>query len=111
MFWTVRFHFLNLSLFLAPAGPPLEFSVESTGPTILILRWNPPEASLRNGLITSYEYMCADIHTDPLQTTELTATIMGLIPYTNYTCSVRAATVNGTGPAVSITKTTPEDSM
>ena len=55
--------------------------------------------------------MCANVHTDPQLTAEVSVTIMGLTPFTTYTCSVKAATVNGTGPAANITTTTAEDSM
>ena len=103
--------FCDLILLLAPAGPPLEFTAESTGPTMLVLSWSPPQATLRNGLIASYEYVCADIHSDPQLTDQVNVTIMGLTPFTSYSCSVKAATVNGTGPAANIIITTAEDSM
>ena len=103
---------LLISLYLlVPAGPPLNFTFASTDPTVLILSWSLPKESLRNGVITGYEYMCADVHSGPQPTPELTATILGLTPFTSYNCSVKAATVNGTGPAISIIATTAEDSM
>ena len=78
---------------------------------IIILSWSLPEESLRNGEITSYEYMCADVHTSFQNTSELGATVMDLMPYTSYACSVKARTVNGTGPAAMTITTTAEDSM
>ena len=100
---------------LAPTGPPLELTAESTSPTVLTLSWHPPDVSLKNGLITGYEYTCTDIQTEqytkPQLTTEESTTIAGLTPFTDYFCSVKAATINGTGPAVSIIATTLEQSM
>ena len=43
-------------------------------------------------------------------TMELTVDVTGLVAFTHYTCSVRAATVNGTGPDATITRTTAKDS-
>lgn len=102
--------FIYLCL-LAPSGPPLDFTFASTDPTMLILSWSLPQESLRNGVILGYEYMCANVHGGPQETFKLNATIMGLTPFTNYTCSVKAATINGTGPAATIVATTAEDGM
>ena len=102
------FDFLYL---LAPGGPPLDFNFTSTDPTILILSWSLPQKSQRNGMISGYEYMCADLPGGPQQTSMLNATIMGLTPFTNYTCSVKAATINGTGPEATIVATTAEAGM
>ena len=74
----------------------------SVTPRIMSLVWSPPHTDVRNGIITSYTVMCsladATIHHSKTGMTRLTIT--GLEPFTNYTCSVSAATVVGSGPAV-----------
>ena len=55
--------------------------------------------------------MCADVHDSPQETSMLNATIIGLTPFTNYTCSVKAATINGTGPPATTVATTAEGGM
>ena len=94
----------------APSGPPLNFDGISTNPTILTLSWNPPEVSMRNGIIEYYSYMCQSVHAGPQTIMGLTVDVTGLTAFTEYTCSVRAATANGTGPADMITRRTAEDS-
>ena len=74
-------------------------------------------------MINRYEYLCAIVLNGPQdasktngtngtrETSKLSATITDLAPFTNYTCSVKAATINGTGPAEDIVATTAEDGM
>ena len=89
---------------------PQNFNGVSTNPTMLTLSWELPEQSTRNGMIIRYNYMCENVHSGPQMTMGLTADVTGLVAFTNYTCSVNAATVNGTGPPATITRTTAEDS-
>ena len=66
------------------------------------LVWSPPHVDDRNGIITSYTVMCSSV--DALvhhsTTSETRLTVTGLEPFTNYTCSVSAATIVGSGPAI-----------
>ena len=66
------------------------------------LVWSPPHVNDRNGIITSYAVMCslASIVVHRSTTSETKLTVTGLEPFTNYTCSVSAATVVGSGTAV-----------
>ena len=93
-----------------PSGPPLNFNAMSTNPTVLTLSWQPPEEAVRNGIITNYSYSCENVHTEPQVTLDITVDVTGLTAFTLYTCIVRAATVNGTGPSVEVTGHTAEDS-
>ena len=88
---------------IAPSGPPTNFEATSTNenPHQLTLSWDPPNNDDRNGIITLYHYNCtnrgnsSDTHTDSTSTTS--ASIGGLLVFTNYTCSVTPATVVGVG--------------
>ena len=66
------------------------------------LFWSPPLAADQNGTITNYTVTCSLVD-DIIQhttTSETKLTITGLEPFTNYTCSVSAATVVGSGQPV-----------
>ena len=70
----------------------------------LNLSWSPPLPSQRNGVIISYLINCSlgGSIINSTRTSSTSLTITGLQPFTNYTCSVRAATIVGNGPAGSI---------
>ena len=87
-----------LILFSVPSGPPLNLTASVT-PQTMSLVWSPPHVDDRNGIITSYAVNCS--LADVISTTsETRLTVTGLEPFTNYTCSVSAATAVGSGPAV-----------
>ena len=87
--------------FTVPSGPPLNLTISVT-PRTMSLFWSPPLAADRNGIITSFTVNCssADDIIQRTTTSETRLTVTGLEPFTNYTCSVSAATVVGSGPAV-----------
>ena len=66
------------------------------------LFWSPPHAVDQNGIITNYTVTCSlvDDIIQHMTTSGTRLTVTGLEPFTNYTCSVSAATVVGSGPAV-----------
>ena len=84
-----------------PSGPPLNLTALVTQRTMSLV-WSPPHVEDRNGIITSYTVMCslADVIIHQSKPSETRLTVTGLEPFTNYTCSVSAATVVGSGPAV-----------
>ena len=94
-------HTIFYSLITAPSGPPLNLTATVT-PRTMSLVWSPPRVDDRNGIITSYTVICslAGIVVHRSTTSETRLTVTGLEPFTNYTCSVRAVTVVGSGPAV-----------
>ena len=84
-----------------PSGPPLNLTISVT-PRTMLLFWSPPHAADRNGIITNYTVTCSLVNDIIQRTTtrETRLTVTGLEPFTNYTCSVSAATVVGSGPAL-----------
>ena len=66
----------------------------------ITLMWSPPRLS--NGVISNYIVLCLFNHNviNRTVTTSTKLTIVGLKQFTNYTCSVRAATLFGTGPPI-----------
>ena len=78
--------------------------VESYNPASLMVSWRPPTSRDRNGPITGYtinytmdgssDVMSINVTGD---TSVRTVTISELAPYVNYSVSVAAMTVNGTG--------------
>ena len=83
---------------LVPSGHPQKFFISKTSRTIS-LSWSPPLFSQRHGIITSYNVSCyrEDFRYNG-NVTENSTSVTKLIPFTNYTCSVRAATIKGEGP-------------
>ena len=99
--------------FLAPTAPPDSFSIVSINARNATLSWTLPEESERNGMITTYMVACTDgdsVMTNTLTTSNFTATIEGLSPFSFYMCNVTASTRVGSGPAASLNFTTDADS-
>ena len=97
--------------YIVPSGPPQSL-VSSVTSGILTLFWSPPLFSQRNGVIISYLITCSSGGSiiNSTRTSSTSLTITGLQPFTNYTCSVRAATIIGDGPAAVNTVETQEES-
>ena len=84
---------------LVPSGHPQKFLIAKSSRT-LNLSWSPPLFSQCNGIITSYNISCyREDFQYSQRTTKTSGIFTNLRPFTNYTCSVRAATVKGEGPA------------
>ena len=94
-----------------PSGPPQSL-VSSVTSRTLTLSWSPPLLSHRNGVIISYLITCSSGGSiiNSTRTSSTSLTITGLQPFTNYTCSVRAATTVGDGPAMMQDNLTSEES-
>ena len=63
-----------------------------------------------NGVITEYQLQCSGggkVFNSTVM--ETTTTLSGLLPYTNYSCSITAHTSVGGGPAATTSVTTEED--
>ena len=85
--------------YIVPSGLPQRFFISKSSHT-LNLSWYPPLFSQRNGIITGYNISC---YGEDFQYSQKIAknskSFTNLKPFTNYTCSVRAATIKGEGPA------------
>ena len=93
-----------------PSGPPQNFTISVTSRNIII-SWSPPLSSKQNGVITDYNLTCiVDGMTHNIRWDD-TSFDTPLDPFTNYSCTVSAATVVGDGPATAvISGVTDEDS-
>ena len=91
-----------------PAGPPRQvFVIPENSKTIKFI-WSAP--STPNGVITEYQLQCSgggQVFNRTVMKT--TITLSGLLPYTNYSCSITAHTSVGGGPAATIIVTTLQD--
>ena len=81
----------------------------------ITLAWSPP--AKQNGVITGYSMLCSksgvmpnNIISQNFSSSQTTATLSGLLPYTNYSCSITAHTSVGGGPSVTIDVTSKQAS-
>ena len=77
----------------------------------VLLTWKPPTEP--NGFITEYRFQCfGENHVVNSNVTgsQTTTILSGLLPYTNYFCSITAYTSVGGGPAATASVTTLQDS-
>ena len=96
---------------IVPSGLPLNFSILKTSRT-LNLSWSPPLYSQRNGAITGYNISCyGEDFQYSQRITQTSGNLTNLRPFTKYTCSVRAATVKGEGPAAMASVVTNEEGI
>ena len=102
---------MKFLLVLVPSGHPQQFFITKTSRT-LNLSWSPPIFSQRNGVITSYIISCLGKDSRyNANATENNLSFTKVMPFTNYTCSVRATTVKGEGPAAVESVVTNEDGI
>ena len=65
-----------------------------------------------NGVITEYQLQCSgggQEHRWTVNGSQTTTTLSGLLPYTNYSCSITAHTSVGGGPAATTNVVTKQD--
>ena len=100
----------NICTYAAPSGPPQKFTISTTSYNIT-LSWSCPLLSERNGVIISYLVTCSISNVTYSNRTSIARTshVIPIDPFTNYTCSVRAATMVGDGPPVTVSGTSDED--
>lgn len=91
--------FFLLLLFILssePDSPPVNLTVEDTGPSTATLTWSPPEKP--NGVIQLYEVLYEnDSHWASMNTSSNRITLTSLRPFSYYNVSVRAYTSYGHG--------------
>ena len=97
-----------------PSGMPGELFVSHSLSTLAQLSWTPVPEDKQNNTITGYTVQVEGPDSDskreiPVMDGNATSyEVSGLRPYTTYTFSICAMTEMGTGPAISITSTTPQ---
>ena len=100
-----------MCVFAVP-GYPSKFMGLSDSSTSIIFTWSAPVKP--NGVITGYTLQCrsavGETHLLHLMSSQTTTVLNGLLPYTNYSCSIRAHTNIGEGPAATIIVNTEQDS-
>ena len=93
-----------------PAGPPRHIIVIVENSTTITLFWSAPLTP--NGVITDYQLQCSgdgQMLSYSVLGSQTTTTLSGLLPYTNYSCSITAHTSVGGGPAATTSVTTLQD--
>ena len=84
----------------APSSPPQNVTVTSVNPASLMVSWDPPPMIDHNGPITYMIQYTRDASGDMMNVNSETTqyTISGLVAYVDYSVTVAAVNVNGTGP-------------
>ena len=100
-------HFL---LYADPSGPPQNFTISTTSSNITLF-WSLPLLLQRNGVIISYLITCTIGGMTSSMNVSGTSHdhVIHIKPFTNYTCSVSAATMVGDGPPATVNGTSDED--
>ena len=97
------------SLHTEPGTLPRDLNGVSNDSRSLTLTWKAPVQP--NGVITEYQLQCSGGGQVFNRTVmETMTTLSGLLPYTNYSCSITAHTSVGGGPAATTSVTTLQDS-
>ena len=85
-----------------PSSPPQNVMVTSVNPASLNVSWQLPSTINFNGLITGHVIQYTRVGSSDMMSvnviTGTTHTISGLVAYADYSVTVAARTVNGTGP-------------
>ena len=93
-------------IYSVPSRPPQEL-INSTTSRNISLFWSPP--SKPNGVIISYLINCTIGSVESSNSVSGTSLVISIDPFTNYTCSVSAATMVGIGPPATVSGTSDED--
>ena len=85
---------------IVPSAPPAMLTSSDITSTSFRVAWQQPEQQHRNGNITHYRLRLnkQDSSTYSYVNVEPLYVVRSLSPFTQYTWSVAAATINGTGP-------------
>ena len=83
-----------------PSSPPQNVMVTSVDPASLMVSWQLPSIINYNGPITGHVIQYTSGGTSNMMNvnSSTTQTISGLVAYVDYSVTVAARTVNGTGP-------------
>ena len=95
-----------------PGTAPNDLNGTAENTTAITLSWKYPIEP--NGVITHYQLQCTGtgrgetLH-HSVNSPQTTTTLSGLLPYTNYSCSITAHTSVGGGPAATTNILTKQD--
>ena len=93
---------LHPHVHVAPSSAPLRLVGQAVNSERILLSWDLPEPSGRNGIVTGYTIRVREVATGSVFSYNLTNhtdfLVESLHPYYDYECSVAAATVVGIGP-------------
>ena len=106
---SINFFYHNVT---APSGPPTNFVAAVISSTSIFLSWAPPEATLLNGILRHYIISLeSDVESMVRNVTSSqdSVVISGLRPYTEYSCTIQAETIDVGPPTSSVSITTLED--
>ena len=85
-----------------PSSPPQNVMVTSVNPASLMVSWQLPSTINYNGPITGHMIRYTRVGSSDMMSVNVnsgtTHIISGLVAYVNYSVTVAARTVNGTGP-------------
>ena len=99
-------------LLIALSGAPGGLTISHSHSTSLRLSWTPVPKDQQKGIVTGYDLVIVgpdSIRKIPITDASINSIeVSDLRPFTQYTFDVSAVTVAGTGPAATISFTTPE---
>ena len=97
-----EYHVFYLCTYTVPSSPPVNVMVVGVNPASLIVTFQQPPLIDHNGDITGYLIQYTRVGSSDMMSETVTIgtthKISGLVAYVNYTVTVAAMTVNGTGP-------------
>ena len=87
----------------APSSPPLNIIVTSVNPSSLMVSWQPPPPIDHNGPITGHVIRYTRVGSSDMMSVIINSgtteyIISRLVAYVDYSVTVAAMNVNGTGP-------------
>ena len=98
----------------APSSPLENVLVTSVDPASLMVSWQPPPPINHNGPITAYMIQYTRVGSSDMMSVYVNSgttqfTILRLVAYVDYSVTVAAMNVNGTGPLNSVVQRSGQD--
>ena len=112
----IEYYIFVSSFSLAPTASIANLTLLTVESVSMTVSWDEVPCNGRNGLITGYYLTYTNITSNTSYTVNITGgdnrmyNLTGLIPYTNYTVSIMAYTIDGLGPSEFMTQETDESS-
>ena len=99
--------------YIAPSGPPQNFTAIAHDSRSVVLSWGPPNIDQQNGILRQYIVTLMSrlgVETRTTSASSSSIIVTGLRPHTDYKCSVTVRTIAMGPQSTAIDVTTPEDS-